>query len=231
MTRSTTNLLLAASFSLVALLGAGCRPKYPNCDNDSQCHEGEFCVNGRCQQCRTNADCPEGQSCNAGACQDIPGYCSANRPCPAGQECQNNRCVTPVTTECDSARPCPAGQECQNGTCVSAAPPPPACQPQAVYFEFDRSDLGDDDRSTLQSDANCIRERSLSSVHVTGRADPRGTEEYNLALGERRARSARQYLESLGVSGISISSRGEEDATGSDEASWANDRRADVGER
>jgi len=63
---------------------------------------------------------------------------------------------------------------------------------------------------------------------LTGTCDPRGTEEYNLALGERRAQSAQQYLKSLGVTGeITVSSMGEELATGTDESGWARDRRVD----
>ena len=61
---------------------------------------------------------------------------------------------------------------------------------------------------------------------LTGAADPRGTEEYNIALGERRGQSVRSYLVSLGMNSgrISVTSVGEEMATGSDEAGWARDR-------
>ncbi|HEY8432102.1 MAG TPA: OmpA family protein, partial [Sandaracinaceae bacterium] len=63
--------------------------------------------------------------------------------------------------------------------------------------------------------------------------DPRGTEEYNLALGERRARAVQSYLQNLGIdaSRIHASSMGEEMASGTDEASWARDRRVDFHER
>jgi peptidoglycan-associated lipoprotein len=61
--------------------------------------------------------------------------------------------------------------------------------------------------------------------------DPRGTEEYNLALGDRRAQSAKKYLETLVQSTLSSSSMGEELATGSDESSWSRDRRVDFPER
>ncbi len=61
---------------------------------------------------------------------------------------------------------------------------------------------------------------------LTGACDPRGTEEYNIALGERRASAVREYMRSLGLnsSRVSITSVGEEMATGTDEASWAQDR-------
>jgi len=69
-------------------------------------------------------------------------------------------------------------------------------------------------------------------VHLTGLTDPRGTEEYNLALGDRRAQAAKKYLDTLGLeSTMSASSMGEELATGSDEATWGRDRRVEFQER
>ncbi len=64
------------------------------------------------------------------------------------------------------------------------------------------------------------------SLLLSGAADPRGTEEYNIALGERRAQAVRSYLVSLGLDGNSVSttSVGEEMASGTDEAGWARDR-------
>ena len=69
-------------------------------------------------------------------------------------------------------------------------------------------------------------------MHLIGRTDPRGTEEYNLALGDRRAQSAQKYLGSLGPNAkLTHSSMGEEQATGTDETGWARDRRVDLQER
>jgi peptidoglycan-associated lipoprotein len=99
-------------------------------------------------------------------------------------------------------------------------------------FAFDRADLSDDDHDVLQQLATCMRTGPLQgkSVELIGRADSRGTEEYNLALGSRRARSVNDYLQSLGVSPSFLmqTSRGALDATGTDEAGWANDRRVDI---
>src|SRR6476619_5486165 len=95
------NVSLAALFG-VAVLSTACGPKYPNCKNDEQCHTGEFCVDGTCQQCRDDSNCATGQYCNGGRCDAISGYCDASHPCPGGQECQNSRCVTVAPpTECD----------------------------------------------------------------------------------------------------------------------------------
>ena len=64
--------MLATASSL--FFAMGCGPTYPKCDNDEDCHEGEYCVNGQCQMCRTSSDCPTGQACNAGACEPISGF-------------------------------------------------------------------------------------------------------------------------------------------------------------
>jgi peptidoglycan-associated lipoprotein len=68
------------------------------------------------------------------------------------------------------------------------------------------------------------------SVRLVGRADPRGTQEYNMALGERRSNAVGKYLAGLGVGSgqMSETSRGALDATGSDEAAWRKDRRVDL---
>jgi len=207
---------LAAALALT--LGMACGgPEYPNCDNDEQCHEGEFCVNGQCQQCRPDGnDCPPGQQCNDGRCDDIPGYCSSTADCPDGQECQNNSCVMSQVTQAP-----PTDMEA------------PACSLQSIYFAYDSSELDGSARSALESNANCVNERDIPSVTLTGHCDPRGTEEYNLALGERRAQSVQGYLQRLGVDRGRMTSRsmGEEMARGTDEASWARDRRVQVEER
>lgn len=222
--------LLAALFVSGLALTSACGPDYPACDTDEDCHEGEFCVDGQCQQCRGNEDCPAGQSCNDGRCDPIPGYCDDANACPAGQRCENNRCVAEqASTECDENTACPAGQRCESGRCVEASSAP-LCALASVYFEFNSDALDERDRETLAEDAQCIRERNAPNVHVTGHADERGTEEYNMALGDRRARAVGRYLETLGIgsASLTISSMGEEAATGTDEAAWRNDRRADV---
>jgi|SRR5579871_463616 len=99
-------------------------------------------------------------------------------------------------------------------------------------FGFDRAELSDDDHDVLEQLATCMRTGPLQGrvVQLIGRADPRGTEEYNLALGSRRAGSVGNYLQSLGVNAMYLSktSRGALDATGTEEAGWANDRRVDI---
>ena len=104
--------------------------------------------------------------------------------------------------------------------------------PRTYYFEYDRSVLSRDDLESLQMHANFLRNNSNRSIIVEGHADERGTREYNLALGERRADSIRTFLVSAGVSPrqIEIVSYGEErpEDPGHDEAAWSRNRRAVV---
>jgi peptidoglycan-associated lipoprotein len=98
-----------------------------------------------------------------------------------------------------------------------------------VLFGYDRSDLEDGGRSTLQKQAAWLQRFPTVVLVIEGHADERGTREYNLALGARRAQSVRDYLVSLGVSGARIDtiSYGKERpiCVQSDEACWTQNRR------
>jgi peptidoglycan-associated lipoprotein len=101
------------------------------------------------------------------------------------------------------------------------------CVLETVYFAFDSSELDSSARAAIETAVECYRNQNPNvSLLLTGACDPRGTEEYNIALGERRAQSVRGYMSSLGMdsSQISVTSVGEEMATGTDEAGWARDR-------
>jgi peptidoglycan-associated lipoprotein len=99
-------------------------------------------------------------------------------------------------------------------------------------FDYDKDELHPEDRAVLDQLATCLMSGALKgrSVSLVGRADPRGTEEYNLGLGSRRATSVSTYLQRLGVGQpqLAVTTRGALDATGTDEAGWAQDRRVDI---
>jgi peptidoglycan-associated lipoprotein len=99
-----------------------------------------------------------------------------------------------------------------------------------IYFDFDRSDLKEDARARLTRNAEWLRAHPEFEVTIEGHCDERGTNEYNLALGERRASAARDYLVSLGVAGTRVRtlSYGEERPQCSDsaESCWSRNRRA-----
>ncbi|MXO74700.1 peptidoglycan-associated lipoprotein Pal [Altererythrobacter aerius] len=99
-----------------------------------------------------------------------------------------------------------------------------------IYFDTDQYNVDSADAAALQSQAQYLAQYPQISVTIEGHADERGTREYNLALGERRANAAKNYLVSLGVAAnrISTVSYGKErpSALGSNEAAWAQNRRA-----
>ncbi|BDG08738.1 OmpA family protein [Anaeromyxobacter paludicola] len=106
-----------------------------------------------------------------------------------------------------------------------------ACTLSKVSFSYDDATLNDDARHALQGVADCIRARKLPVVEVEGHCDERGTQEYNLALGERRAQSVKRYLTALGVpAAVQTISFGEEypAVDGHDEAAWKQNRRAEL---
>ena len=99
-----------------------------------------------------------------------------------------------------------------------------------IYFDTDQYNVDSGDAAALQSQAAYLSQYPQISITIEGHADERGTREYNLALGERRANAAKNYLVSLGVaaSRITTVSYGKERpvALGSNEAAWAQNRRA-----
>jgi peptidoglycan-associated lipoprotein len=113
--------------------------------------------------------------------------------------------------------------------------PPTAerCSLSRVYFGFDADELDDASRTAIQQAVECFRTRGLPArLQLTGATDPRGTEEYNIALGDRRAQAVRAYMVSLGIeqARIAVTSVGEEMASGSDESGWARDRSVSASE-
>jgi peptidoglycan-associated lipoprotein len=117
-------------------------------------------------------------------------------------------------------------------------PPPPPPKPKlqdsqfkTVYFDFDKFNLRPDAREALDYDANLLKEYPDAMVRLEGNADERGTVEYNLSLGEKRANSVRDYLIGLGISPnrLTTISYGEERPVdpAHNEAAWAKNRRVD----
>jgi peptidoglycan-associated lipoprotein len=100
-----------------------------------------------------------------------------------------------------------------------------------VYFEFDSSKIAGEQVKRIETNADFIKKNPRLKIRIEGNCDPRGTQEYNLALGERRAQSAKSYLVNLGVPADQLNtvSFGEEKLLlfGHDEISWAQNRRDD----
>ncbi|HEX9750382.1 MAG TPA: peptidoglycan-associated lipoprotein Pal [candidate division Zixibacteria bacterium] len=102
---------------------------------------------------------------------------------------------------------------------------------QIIYFDFDKYNLRPDARTALDHNYQMLRDNPGMRIMIEGHCDERGTDEYNLALGERRAKAAKDYLAKLGIDGsrISIISYGEERpvALGHDEDAWSRNRRGE----
>jgi peptidoglycan-associated lipoprotein len=98
-----------------------------------------------------------------------------------------------------------------------------------TFFDLDSTDLTAESRAAIQKDVDWMKRWSSTKVMVEGHADSRGTNEYNLALGERRADAVRDYMVSLGIPAdrITIVSKGEEQpfCTEETEACWRQNRR------
>jgi len=118
-------------------------------------------------------------------------------------------------------------RELQEGKSTATQPSSPL---KDLYFDFDRYDLRADARETLRANATWLQNNASVRVEIEGHCDERGTSEYNLALGAKRAQSAKDYLVSLGISGerLSTISYGEEIPTCKEpnEQCWRQNRRA-----
>ena len=101
-----------------------------------------------------------------------------------------------------------------------------------AYFAYDSANVRPQDHAILQKLAACFSTGPLKgkTMRLVGHADPRGDEEYNMVLGGRRADNVKNAIVDAGLSSskIATTSRGEMDATGTDEAGWEKDRRVDV---
>ncbi|HXZ93101.1 MAG TPA: peptidoglycan-associated lipoprotein Pal [Burkholderiales bacterium] len=132
-----------------------------------------------------------------------------------------------------------AGQQPQAGAAgaggVAANPlhdPNSILAKRSVYYDFDRSEIKSEFRPMVEAHAGYLRDHTQATVRIEGNCDERGSREYNLALGQRRADGVRKALALLGVadSRIETTSWGKEKprAQGHDEQAWAQNRRSDI---
>lgn len=251
--RSVLQGLLLVGVMAAMPLGLGCGPTYPECDDDENCADhNEYCVDNLCRECREDGHCNASDSCKVcgagytcvtragcchsdldcpnGVCRKSPGAeagqcfgnCKDDSQCPTGQKCEGNMCVP--AAECTGPGQCGPDADCIDGRCVDK------CKAEPVYFDFDESRIRLDAKPILERGADCIKKRA-QAVTIEGHCDERGTDEYNLALGSRRANAAKKYLVGLGLGKDSLStiSYGEERPVcgGHGEDCWWRNRRAE----
>ena len=117
-----------------------------------------------------------------------------------------------------------------NGTCQGAVATGCTLQPR-IQFEFDMANITPDARAVLDNNASCLKENAQMQISIEGHCDERGSAEYNLALGERRASAVKQYLVDLGVpsSRLRTVSFGEAKPAvqGHNESAWRYNRRSE----
>ena len=126
------------------------------------------------------------------------------------------------------------GAGAATGTTIPSLPSPKEFVESAalrdVFFDFDKYDVRPADKGTLDENAKWLKSNQSALLLIEGHTDERGTNEYNLALGERRAKATRDYLVSVGIDAgrITVISYGEERPTCTEktEACWAKNRRA-----
>ena len=133
---------------------------------------------------------------------------------------------------CATDLDCGDKQLCINQRCVDITPELAECTNVRVHFPLNSDDLDPNDKPQLDRSARCLKADHSLHVTIEGNADERGTEEYNMALGDRRARTVAKYLESLGASQTQLAtvSFGKEnpECQEHDEACWARNRKASL---
>lgn len=204
------------------------------CAKDTDCKDGKVCRSYACvvkPECEADSDCSDNKVCKAGQCKI---ECNADVECGSGSACKNNRCK--ALQSCAEDSDCGEGEHCKAGYCSNdggddgSTAANDSCElVPRIQFPFNEASITAEARQALDQNADCLRKQADLRITIEGHCDERGTAEYNLALGERRANAARKYLQRLGVdvSRVKILSYGEERplSTASDEAAWAANRR------
>ncbi len=155
---------------------------------------------------------------------------------PSGPTVAASSLRPPKLTEEKMTREVPLIQESEIEVPVLAPAPEPVSEAKMaqltdIFFDFDQALLSDSAKTTLQKNAGLIKGQiSPKTIQITGHSDERGTEEYNLALGERRAKIVKRYLTALGVNAhlLQTTSLGEEApfCNQAEEGCWSQNRRA-----
>jgi len=241
--RMHRSFLLAVPVLALFLSGCPAKPKNGECKTSEECADqegfGKTCVEGRCQECGLDTDCKAGFVCRSLKCVPRP-ECERNDDCPAGKACEAGKCMTvapppPPPPECTSDGACGSGKACQAGKCVTSGPvacPAGGGKLLPVFFGFNEAVLSKEAQGDLAKNAACIKDRGFVKVTVEGNCDDRGTVDYNLQLGQRRAEAARKFLVNLGVpaKAVKVVSYGKErpNCTEPSESCWSQNRRDDL---
>ena len=220
-----------------AVTSCGDTSKKPGCKSDKDCKSGLTCSAGTCVECTEDSQCPTGKHCSANACVVAP-ECTSDETCPPGQVCEAGKCKACASdSECGPGGSCEAGackrgkkcgkddecaddEDCVNGACHKAGAVGSAgdatCTLETVYFAFDAASVQTSERDRLTANVACIEKTKGKNVYLFGHTDSSGTEEYNIALSERRAQAVADYMARLGSdpARLQVVPKGETQPTG-----------------
>lgn len=213
-------LLAAAAMLFAFAFAASCgdTSKKPGCKVDKDCKSPQVCAANKCVECTTDDQCAKGKHCSANACV-VKAQCEHDDQCAAGQVCQAGTCkACAADSECGPGGTCQAGscqrpkkcatdnqcaddEDCKDGVChkATARITDGVCPLSTVYFTYDSSGIEASERDRLDANNTCITKTKGKAVFLVGHTDTSGTEEYNIALSERRAQAAADYLARLGT--------------------------------
>jgi peptidoglycan-associated lipoprotein len=236
LSRSMAAFAFLLGFALIAL-SCGDKPKAPGCKGDKDCKSPLHCSMNKCVECTEDAHCGKGKKCSLENACVIKPECEKDDQCEAGKVCQAGKCKACASdNECGPGGSCDAGackkankctkdeecaddEDCIGGYCKkagSAGTSDGACPLSTVYFGFDDSTIQASERDRLDGNASCIEKSKGKAVFLIGHTDTSGTEEYNIALSERRAQSVADYLSRLGSdpAKMQVVPKGETEPTG-----------------
>jgi peptidoglycan-associated lipoprotein len=231
--------VLAALLALgIGWTAAGCggSSRSPACKADQDCKNNQVCAAGTCVECTDDAQCPTGKQCRANACV-VAAECMNDQQCPSGKVCQAGKCkACAADSECGPGGRCEAGackgakpcakddqcaddEDCVSGFCRKAGSTTAgdaSCTLSTVYFAFDDATIQASERDRLAANVACIESTKGKNVYLFGHTDTSGTEEYNIALSERRAQAVADYMARLGTdpARMQIVPKGETQPTG-----------------
>ncbi len=179
-------------------------------------------------ECEDTLDCPDEHVCTGGKCikkVTKPKYeCVQDDDCPGNKICQDNKCKY----ECEADSDCASNETCEGYRCTKK----PECNVVTVNFDFNEYYLTSEAQRSLRANAECLKQKNPAQIVIEGHCDERGSIQYNLSLGQKRAQAVRDFLVDMGIekSKVKVISYGEERPVdyGHDEDAWAKNRRGET---
>jgi peptidoglycan-associated lipoprotein len=190
-------------------------------------------ADGMGKPCVQTIECSNGLVCKAGACA----ACAEDFDCQPGTcDIGSGRCNAPGSgaggTQCQTDDQCAMDEICNNGNCEFSGNMGTGTNPcpdvPKIYFGFDNPNPEPADQEKLKGLAECLKTNNAQLI-LEAHADSRGTEEYNIMLTDKRGVTVKEFLQNLGVppDRMTVVSKGDLEATGTDEAGMKEDRRVD----